>query len=239
VTKEKIQSALITLSLCILIYSISTAQQATHGVNIVGKMKNVLWEGQLFGNIHLDTIFDKSSLYGLGPVENLSGEILIIDGRSYLSTVTNDTTIRMEETFDIRAPFFGYAHIHKWFEQTLPDSVQTISQLEQFLNNITKSSPRPFMFKLTVEEATIHIINLPKGSIVNSPEDVHSKRIGFRLKNEPSEIVGFFSTDHKTIFTHHDTYLHMHLISADRQKMGHLDEAVFKKGSMKLFLPAE
>jgi acetolactate decarboxylase len=51
--------------------------------------------------------------------------------------------------------------------------------------------------------------------------------------------IGFFSTEHKAIFTHHDTFLHMHLITTDRQKMGHLDEVFLKKGTIKLYLPTE
>jgi acetolactate decarboxylase len=58
-------------------------------------------------------------------------------------------------------------------------------------------------------------------------------------KNEQSEIIDFFSTEHKAILTHHDTYLHMDLITKDRQKMGHLDEVLFKKGMIKLNLPTE
>jgi acetolactate decarboxylase len=97
------------------------------------------------------------------------------------------------------------------------------------------------MFKLTgtVEQAVIHIVNLPKGSKVSSPNDAHKGQKNYKIKNEPSDLIGFFSTEHETIFTHHDTYLHMHLITADRQKMGHLDEVLFKKGTMKLFLPTE
>jgi acetolactate decarboxylase len=105
----------------------------------------------------------------------------------------------------------------------LPDSIKKIEQLEQFLDKITKSSLRPFMFKLagTVEQATIHIVNLPKGSKVSSPAEAHRKQVTHKLKNEPAEIIGFFSTEHKAIFTHHDTYLHMHLITSDRKKMEH------------------
>lgn len=87
------------------------AQQTTNDVIIVGEMKNVMWKGQLYGNIHLDTITNKTNLYGLGPVEYLAGEILIIDGKSYKSTVTSDTTMKVEETYEIKAPFFGYANI--------------------------------------------------------------------------------------------------------------------------------
>lgn len=235
------KTTLLGLIILILTSCRSKAQQATNEVKIVGEMKNVMWKGELYGNINLDTIANKTNLYGLGPVEYLAGEILIIDGKSYKSTVVSDTTMKVEETYEIKAPFFGYTNIAKWTEQTLPDSIQTIQQLEQYLDKVTKSSPRPFMFKLsgTVEKATIHIVNLPKGSKVGSPEEAHKGQKNYELKNEQSEIIGFFSTEHKAIFTHHDTYLHMHLMTTDRQKMGHLDKVWFTKGTMQLYLPAE
>jgi acetolactate decarboxylase len=239
--KMNFKTTLLGLTILTLTNCTTKAQQTTNSVKIVGEMKNVMWKGQLYGNINLDTIANKTNLYGLGPVEYLSGEILIIDGKSYKSTVVSDTTMKVEETYVIKAPFFGYANIAKWTEQTLPDSLQTIQQLEQYLDKITKSSPRPFMFKLSgiVEQATIHIVNLPKGSKVSSPDEAHKGQKNYELKNEQSEIIGFFSTEHKAIFTHHDTYLHMHLITADRKKMGHLDEVLFKKGTIKLYLPTE
>lgn len=64
-------------------------------------------------------------------------------------------------------------------------------------------------------------------------------QVNYPLNNEQAEIIGFFSTEHKTIFTHHDTFLHIHLMTTDKQKMGHLDEVWFKKGRMKLYLPTE
>lgn len=232
---------LLGLTILILTSCISKAQQTTNEVKIVGEMKNVMWKGQLYGNIKLDTISNKTNLYGLGPVEFLAGEILIIDGKSYKSTVVSDTTMKVEETYDLKAPFFGYANISKWTEQTLPDSIQTIEQLETYLDKVTKKSPRPFIFKLsgTVEQATIHIVNLPKGSKVSSPDEAHKGQKNYELKNEQSDIIGFFSTEHKAIFTHHDTYLHMHLMTTDRQKMGHLDKVLLKTGTMKLYLPTE
>lgn len=240
-TKVNFKTILLGLTIMILTRFSSNAQQTTNDVTIVGEMKNVMWKGQLYGNIKLDTIANKSNLYGLGPVEYLAGEILIIDGKAYKSTVVTDSTLKVEETFDIKAPFFGYTNIAKWKEQTLPDIIQTTQQLEQFIDNETKNAKRPFMFKLTgtVEQATIHIVNLPKGSKVSSPHEAHKGQKIYTLNNEQSEIIGFFSTEHKTIFTHHDTFLHMHLMTIDRQKMGHLDEVLLKKGTMKLYLPIE
>ena len=218
-----------------------SAQQFVNEVKIVGQMKNVMWKGELYGNIDLDTIANKEHLYGLGPVEYLAGEILIIDGKCYKSTVVHNNKMEVEETFNIKAPFFGYANISNWSEQSLPDSILTIDQLEKYLYKKSENSTSPFLFKLKgeVKKVTFHIVNLPKGSKVSSPDEAHKGLMKFKLRNEKIEIIGFFSTAHKTIFTHHDTFLHMHLISLDRKKMGHIDDVFFKKGSFKICLPNE
>jgi len=227
--------------LLILVSLPAIAQPLKNNVKIVGQMKDVMWNGQLYGKINPDTITNKEHLYGFGPVAYLAGEILIIDGRCYRSTVLTGTTMKVEETYQLQAPFFGYANINQWNEQVLPDSVQTIRQLEEYLDGITKKSPRPFLFKLTgiAAQATIHIKHLPKGATVRKPADAQKGQKKYELSNAPCDIIGFFSTEHQAIFTHHDTYLHMHLITADRQQMGHLDDVVLKRGAMKLYLPAE
>lgn len=231
----------VILGLTMLLFASCTlmAQQNSNNVTIVGAMKNVMWKGQLYGTINLDTIANKKNLYGLGPVEYLSGELLIVNGKAYKSTVVSDSTMKVEETYNVKAPFFGYANVNNWAEQFLPDSIQTITQLETYLNQLTTSSKRPFVFKLegSIEKATIHIVNLPKGSKVSSPDDAHQGQKNYHLQNKEVEIIGFFSTEHKAIFTHHDTFLHMHLITADKTKMGHLDDVMFSRG-MKLYLPA-
>ena len=217
------------------------AQQRGQEVKIIGQMKNVMWKGELFGNILLDTIADKTHLYGMGPVEYLRGEVLIMDGRCYQSVVVSDTSMRVFETYSIKSPFFGYANIAKWSDHALPDSVLSMQDLENYLVAVTINTQRPLFFKLSgvVEQATIHIVNLPKGSKVKSPDEAHKGQVNYSLTHESSDILGFFSTQHKAIFTHHDTFLHMHLMTADRKKMGHLDNVVFKKGTMRLFLPTE
>ncbi len=237
----KISSLILFLFfLCLPIANAQTTHK-NNNVKIVGAMKNVMWKGQLYGNIHLDTIANKKHLYGIGPVEYLSGELMIFDGKSYKSTVLSSTTMKVEETFDVKAPFFGYVNIEKWHEIRLPDSIQTIPELENYLDKITKTAKRPFMFKLSgvVETANIHVVNLPKGAKVSSPDEAHEGQVDFTITQQASDIIGFFSTVHKAIFTHHDTFLHMHLLTADKTKMGHLDEMTLQKGSAILYLPRQ
>jgi acetolactate decarboxylase len=197
-----------------------------------------MWKGQLQGVINLDTISNKEHLYGFGPQEYLNAELLIIDGKSCKSSVINDSTMKVEETFKSKAPFFAYANISEWETLVIPDSVNSIPTLENYLNQNTQKHTRPFLFKLegTINKASIHIVNLPKGKEVHSPDDAHQGRQSFELQNVQANLIGFFSTEHKTIFTHHDTYLHIHLITNDHSKMGHLDDVTFNPKSVKLHI---
>lgn len=210
-------------------------------VNVSGAMKNVMRKGQLYGTIHLDTIQHKQHLYGLGPIEYLAGELLVVDGKAFNSIVLPNGEMKVIENFDVKAPFFVYTNVENWKETSLPESVRTIQEIEAYVDKVSKNAVRPFAFKLhgTVESAEIHIVNLPKGSVVSSPQEAHRGQKNYQLENTQVEIIGFFSTEHQAIFTHHDTYLHMHLLTADKTKMGHLDAVTLLPGSFKLYLPEQ
>lgn len=206
-------------------------------INIVGAMKNVMWKGELDASIDLDTIKHKKNLFGLGPESYLKGEILVIDGTSYSSRVISDSTMLVKQDFEVSAPFFVYTNVSEWEAFEIPSKVKSIEELEEFIDEKSIAIKRPFAFKLSgsISNAIIHIQNLPEGTEVSSPEEAHQGQTNYKLKDQPSDIIGFFSIEHKGIFTHHDSYLHMHLITEDRSKMGHLDE--LEIGTMTLFLP--
>lgn len=217
--------------------STSTTTETYPDIKIVGAMKNVMWKGELGGSINLDTISNKEGLYGLGPVSYLQGELLINNGTSYVSTVSSDSTMVVEKQSNVSAPFFVYANVSKWEELPLPENVKSIRDLETFIDSATADYKRPFAFKLAgqVSSAIIHIQNLPEGTKVSSPAEAHQGQTNYPLSQEDVEIIGFFSTQHQGVFTHHDSFLHMHLITADESKMGHLDQ--LEIANMKLFLP--
>jgi acetolactate decarboxylase len=208
-------------------------------IEVIGTMRNVMWKGELSSVISLDTIQNKKGLYGLGPEAYLTGELLINDGQSFVSSVLPDSKMIVEQTFKVQAPFFVYANVTEWEELILPDTVINIKDLEEFIDQNTEKHKRPFVFKLIgrASIAEIHIQNLPKGKKVSSPDDAHLGQINYKLENEVVEIIGFFSTQHQGVFTLHDSFLHMHLITGDKKQMGHLDSIKFKRGNMMLYLP--
>ena len=205
-------------------------------VSVAGSMRATLFDGKLDGMIDLDTV-ERAGLYGLGPAEYLRGEVLVLDGVGYRSRVTGPADMVVEQTLDLDPPFFVYTHQHEWYEYTIPANVLDMPQLLDYLDRLTEDRLRPFVFRLSgpVESATIHVQNLAPGVVPRSPKEAHRGQQNYVLRNRQVDMLGFFSTTHQGVFTHHDSYGHVHLITRDRTLMGHLDEVTFGE-NLKLYL---
>lgn len=207
-------------------------------VQIAGAMSNVMKKGLLDGTICLDTIPDKTGLYGLGPKAFLKGEILVVNGEAFVSSVQTDGAVLVEETYDVCAPFFVYAHVQEWEPFVIPGHVRTLKDLELYLDTLSRYRRRPFTFRLTGVFVSVdyHIQNLPPGTLVRSPKDAHTGQMKYAPEQIPGEVVGFFSTEHQSVFTHHDSYVHMHFISDDKRQMGHVDGLQINPAEVRLYL---
>lgn len=144
------------------------------------------------------------------------------------------------ESVQMKAPFFVYGNVENWVEYPLPDSIQSIEQLDRFLTAIAGDNKKPFAFKLNaiVATARFHVVNFPFGVKIESPADVNKEQLSLQIQDTEVRLIGFFSTAHKGVFTHHDSNVHIHLITLDRKQMGHLDNLVIGIGarSLKLYL---
>jgi acetolactate decarboxylase len=208
-------------------------------VHVVSAMKNVMWKGELGPKIKLDTLSQREHLYGLGPLSGLRGEILINNDKCFVSKVNTANSMEVNETFQASAPFFVYAYQSDWQEIPLDDQLNNIAELERYLKAHYDTIGNPFVFKLKgfIESGIIHVQNLAPGTKVSKPEEAHQGQVNFLLRNELAEIIGFYSEAHHGIFTHHDSNVHLHLITQDESKMGHLDDVNMLK--MTLYLPKE
>ncbi len=227
------------LTLLLLGFLTGFSTMAQHNsVKVAGAMKNVMKKGELQGTISLDSVA-KKGVYGLGPVEFLSGELLILDGEVFKSVVRNENSMEVEKTNAVKAPFFVYAEVEKWKSVSLPSSVNSLENLEIFLNKRTPDDAEAFPFRLKgkINSAKIHIVNLPQGQKVSSPKEAHEGLTNYTLEDKEIEILGFFSRKHQAVFTHHNTYMHLHLITEDEKQMGHLDQVEFDANNLKLYLP--
>jgi len=225
-------------SILLILTSVKTFAQ-TNKVIVVGQIKNSMHNGDLTGKIKLDTIADKTHIYGMGPKEYFMGEVLMLDGKCYQSSVLDENYMFIEEGFFGNSPFFAYANIKEWKEIKLPAKVKNINQLEIFLLKSSKKINQPFLFRIKgkFELAKIHVVNLTPGVLIKKPEDAEIGKVTYKIFDKDAEILGFFSTQHQQIFTHHNAYTHMHLITNDKTKMGHVDELFLNPKQIKLYFP--
>jgi acetolactate decarboxylase len=193
-------------------------------VTPTGAMRQTMWEGQMAGLIAMDSIAGPG-MFGIGPLEHLRGEITLVDGRCYVSSVASDGTISVQERNDVKAPFFVRAEVRRWTPVALPAKVVDLATLDAFLTEWDSSGTVPFAFRLRglVGDVHVHVMNVPAGTTINGPDEAHAHQVLVRDTGNEGTLVGFFSTKHKAVFTHHDTNIHMHYISWDHSVMGHVD----------------
>lgn len=189
-----------------------------------GAMRRTMWEGQLSGLIAMDTIAGPG-MYGIGPLEDLRGEITMVDGHCFVSYVLPEGTVKVEERSDVKAPFFVRATVTRWEPVTLPSKVVDLPSLDAFLTEWAKTRTEPFTFRLRglVVDAHVHVMNVPPGTAINGPDDAHAHQALVQDTGNEGTLLGFFSTKHRTVFTHHDTNIHIHYIAWDHSVMGHVD----------------
>ncbi len=218
------------------------ACQSTHRhtpvtVMVEGAMRNVMWEGELAGKVKVDTLHPQATLYGLGPAEYLQGEVMVLAGKAYRSQVQPDSSMVVEIGDAIRPPFFVYAHTAAWDTLSLPDTVVDLPSLEQYLTDAVHEE-KPFVFQLlgTIDTAHIHVQDLAPGSVVSSPKEAHAGQVDYTLVDRNGQLLGFYSTQHQGVYTHHDTYLHIHFMTKDQTAMGHLDAGQWAAGKMQLLV---
>lgn len=220
--------------------AVATLHAQSGPVIATGAMRNTMFNGQLAGLISLDSLSGVRT-YGLGPLEYLRGELLLLDGRAYCSTVVNDTLMRVTERTDVRAPFFVHQRVARWHEVELPDSVIDLRSLDAFLTARYGALPSPFAFRLTGVFAVVdvHVLDVPLATTIQGPSDAHRHNKHYHLADAPAEALGFFSTQHKTVFTHHDAHIHVHAITPARDWMGHVETMRFGAGQVRLWVAAE
>ncbi len=225
------------LMLALGISSLSVVAQTNGPVIATGAMRNTMFNGQLSGLIALDSLAVPGT-YGIGPVEYLQGEVLILDGIVFRSSAHGDGAMTVEVEPRTKSPFFVHQYVASWTAVELPDTVVDLPTLDGFLTTRYAALGQPFAFRLSGKFTSLdaHIVDVPTGTVVNGPDDAHRDNKHYRTTARVADALGLFSTEHKAVFTHHDTNIHVHAITAERNWMGHVEAMRFEAGSMSLLV---
>ena len=206
---------------CLGLSALCLAVPAWAQVIATGALKRTMWEEQRAGLIAMDTL-TAPGIYGMGPLEHMRGEITLMDGRCHVARVAGDG-LKVEAESAARAPFFVHGRVQRWEEIELPHGIMDERRLEAFLDK--RSGDQPFFFRLRgrFDRIDLHVWDLPADSSFTGPAEGARHKRHFKVDGAEGELLGVFSRHHRTVFTHHDAFIHLHFLSADGRVMGHVD----------------
>ena len=196
-----------------------------------GALRNMMHEGDISAKVDLNDFRNTKHFYALGALENLKGEILILDSKPMITSVQNDQ-LSFSHSFDQRATLLVYASVKKWSSFNVPDQVKSYTELEAFIeqtaiaHGINPEEPFPFLITGMAKSFDWHVIDWPEGDTEHTHEKHIQSGLHGRISNQAVEILGFYSRHHHAIFTHHSTNMHMHFKTSDNTLAGHVDDLV-------------
>lgn len=223
-------------------------------VEYIGAQKTIFATGKAESVVSLADLADRKGLYAMGPIDGLDGEITIFDSKPYITKVRG-TDFVMDNTFKHSAFFLVWSEQTKWKDVSVPATVKGYVDLQQFVKTqaqaagIDVTKPFPFLLAGTPVEIKWHInVDRTEGKPITKELFVKSKA-PFVTKNEPVDIIGFYSDHHVGVFVAEyapaikegsgiKNVIHIHLVSRVSKAAGHIDDLTLGEG-MVLKLPQQ
>jgi len=206
-------------------------------LGFVGAQRETIVNGKVASAIDVRTLASCPHVYAIGPIEELRGEVTIINGRPALARVLQDGTMQVSESFETGAPFLVWAEVPEWHTMPIPPEVRSFGDLEAFIPRAAATAgldpqqPIPFLVRGRVDLIDFHVLN----RIGNNPHnaEIHKKiQVAFELTQSDVMIVGFYSTSHRGIFIPMDSTIHMHFQTPDNKSSGHIQTLWFGRDAM-------
>lgn len=221
-------------------------------IEYIGAQKDIFKTGKADSVISLESLANRTGLFAVGPVDGLDGEITIFDSKPYITQVRGSDFV-MDNTFKHGAFFLVWTEQTKWQDIQIPEKVKGYVDLQQFVRvqaqaaGIDVTKPFPFLLAGTPVEITWHInVDRTEGKPITKELFVKSKQ-PFITRNEPVDIIGFYSEHHAGVFLPSynpaikegsgiQNAIHIHLVTKSSKAAGHIDNITLGEG-MVLRLP--
>lgn len=212
-------------------------------VHTSGAARNVMMGIDLRATVALDTLLQKPHLFALGPVDDLQGEITVIDGRVYVSAVLPDGSLAHRSDSTVKAPFMAYSYVPEWNEYRVEIDVADWEALQNWMGLFAEEKgwatgeAFPFRIEGRVDYLKYHVIRRDPGKKEHNHDLHHQAKVPFEWKHRDLQLLGFYSTRHEGVFTHKGQSMHLHAADPESGANGHVD-ALQLKGTFNVYIPS-
>lgn len=193
--------------------------------------------------ITLDSLEKFKHLVAMGPLGKMEGEITVFDGKMYgaKSLVSGETVVVND--WKMEAPFLVYADVAEWKKFKLTGNAESFAELEDKIKEAAVISginmEEPFFFRIEgyFDQMVTHIVTPRTQEIEGYVAGQNQKN--YEHDSESGELIGVYSKIGQRIYTHHDSFMHVHFLNAKKDFTGHLDKFQGKLDQLVIYFPKE
>lgn len=214
-------------------------------VKSISAMKPVMMGQDLSAHVQLDTLTNLPHLYAVSPLNRLQGEVTIVDGKIFTSTVDKKGTIQTDSKFEGTAPFMVYAEVEDWIPYSVKSTISSEKDLHELIEKIAHENGYdteqafPFMIKGIFDTVNFHIISKPIKEKKHNHELHNKAKKHYTETSISGSLIGFFSKHHEGVFTHKGSFTHVHFLDENESMTGHLENVSLKDREFIVYLPAK
>ena len=193
--------------------------------------------------ISLDSLQKYKHLIAMGPLGKMEGEITILDGKIYggKSLISGETVVVND--WNVQAPFLVYTDVAEWEKHKMTGSAESLSELEEKIREAALANginlEEPFFFRIegSFDQMVTHIVTPRAPEIEGYVAGQNQKN--YEHFSESGELIGVYSKIGQRIYTHHDSFMHLHFLNNKKNFTGHLDKFQSKLDQLVIYFPKE
>lgn len=215
-----------------------------HGrIDVFGTMHEVMMQGATQGRVELAPLQGDPQLVGVGALEGLAGEVVLLDGVAWCTRAGKLGALETHAGAEkgVRATLLATARVEHWISLPVPAGLAA-SGIEGFVaqaareHGLAHTQTFPFLITGSFTNVRAHVLNgrCPwAGS--GPPETEPVRRL---LPLAAGRLVGFYTELPPGTITHVGEKTHVHLLVKEGESLvAHVDELQIAPGAL-LQLPA-
>jgi Spy/CpxP family protein refolding chaperone/alpha-acetolactate decarboxylase len=233
----------------IVVFLSSPVAALAQGLIAHGSFRHMMHSGDASGAVALDS-FDTPFAWGVGATAGMRGEVVIMEGRVRISRGDDPEARLTPPVPGEQAAILVYGAVEAWREVALPHEM-TPEQLTKFLEHrgpdlgLDLAAGFPLRVHGVFPTLQWHVVTgghaVPRAGHGGAHGGGHANtRAGMRVFDEPGaagELVGVYTGAALVgVASHPGERLHLHVVTADGARSGHVDSVVVPAGAT-LLLP--
>lgn len=207
-------------------------------VRVDGNLRAMLHEGKTGPAVKLERLLPDGSLYAVGALAGMEGEVTVVSGKTYLAYGEEGSArIETPPLPDAAAALLVSARVPAWRIVTLEDEIP-FDELDEEIGRLAAAAGLdpgtriPFVLEGRFRDLEWHVLAGPPPAGAGADHDAHLAGASqLRLDQASGTLVGFYSAKDEGVFTHMGSKTHLHCVVPNPVASGHVDHVLVLAGT--------